>query len=193
MLIPLIKLIGTGAGEINTGGGIVFCPSSLSQNKKLDLKDSDGMKEYLGSEIFRSLQRLNPMKTRFLFLLLLLSILPGYSQDPITSGPFLQGSYQSPEGKEYGRYTISGDTLTSYSWAGRKWVKDFSVIFKIMYYPENDYMGGYNIIYTDPYSDIQVRIATGDVNGNGILDLWMSDSIYYEQTDHQTNKRNNKK
>lgn len=82
--------------------------------------------------------------------------------------------------RQYGKYVIKGDIITSYSWdeTKRAWVKDFSVPFKLEYYYNDDYMTGYNIVYTSPYSG-EVRMCTGDLNYDGKMDIWSSNSIFH--------------
>lgn len=81
---------------------------------------------------------------------------------------------------QYGKYVIQGDNISSYSWDEKKkaWIKDFTVPFKLIYYYNADYMTGYNIVYQSPYG-YEVRMCTGDVNGDGKMDLWSSDSLFH--------------
>lgn len=81
---------------------------------------------------------------------------------------------------QYGRYIIKGDEITKCSWSSTRnaWVKDYSAPYKLEYYYDNDYMGGYNIVFKDKYGD-QVRICTGDTDGDGRMDLWMTDGFFY--------------
>lgn len=81
---------------------------------------------------------------------------------------------------QYGKYVIKDDTITSYSWdEGKKtWVRDFTVPYQLIYYYSDDYMAGYNIVYRSPYG-YEVRMCTGDINDDGKMDIWSSDSIFH--------------
>lgn len=81
---------------------------------------------------------------------------------------------------QYGRYIIKGDEITRCSWSEvrKGWVKDYSAPYKLIYYYDDDYMTGYNVVYTDKYGN-QERLCTGDTDGDGRMDLWMTDGFYY--------------
>lgn len=81
---------------------------------------------------------------------------------------------------QYGMYVIKGDDIINYSWDNKKksWVKNFSAPYQLIYYNDNDYMTGYNIVYQSPYG-YEVKMCTGDVNGDGKMDIWSSDSIFH--------------
>ena len=81
---------------------------------------------------------------------------------------------------QYGRYIIYGDTTTEYSWDDlrKTWVVEFSLPYKLIYRANADYMTGYNIVINHP-DGYTLQICTGDVNEDGKMDLWMSDSIFY--------------
>ena len=80
----------------------------------------------------------------------------------------------------YGKYVISGTTLTQYLWDrnSNSWVSNFSSEFQLFKFQEGDYMTGYNLIYTDQYGN-ECRMCSGDVNGDGVMDLWQSDSVFW--------------
>ena len=80
----------------------------------------------------------------------------------------------------YGKYVISGTTLTQYLWDrnSNSWVSNFSSEFQLFKFQEDDYMTGYNLIYTDQYGN-ECRMCSGDVNGDGVMDLWQSDSVFW--------------
>lgn len=80
----------------------------------------------------------------------------------------------------YGKYVISGNTLTQYLWDrnSNSWVSNFSSEFQLFKFQEDDYMTGYNLIYTDQYGN-ECRMCSGDVNGDGVMDLWQSDSVFW--------------
>lgn len=80
----------------------------------------------------------------------------------------------------YGKYVISGTTLTQYLWDrnSNSWVSNFSSEFQLFKFQEDDYMTGYNLIYTDQYGN-ECRMCSGDVNGDGVMDLWQSDSAFW--------------
>ena len=80
----------------------------------------------------------------------------------------------------YGKYVISGTTLTQYLWDrnSNSWVSNFSSEFQLFKFQEDDYMTGYNLIYTDQYGN-ECRMCSGDINGDGVMDLWQSDSVFW--------------
>lgn len=80
----------------------------------------------------------------------------------------------------YGKYVISGTTLTQYLWDrnSNSWVSNFSSEFQLFKFQADDYMTGYNLIYTDQYGN-ECRMCSGDVNGDGVMDLWQSDSVFW--------------
>lgn len=81
---------------------------------------------------------------------------------------------------EYARYVIYGNTFTEYSWdeLRKVWVVEYSVPYKLVYRRNADYMTGYNIVINHPDGYV-MRMCTGDVNGDGKMDLWSSDSLFY--------------
>lgn len=85
--------------------------------------------------------------------------------------------------RSYGRYAIKGDSISFYKWNGQRkaWVGQFTRPYQLVYYYGDDYMSGYNIVFRKPTAigDNEVRLCTGDVNGDGIMDLWCSDSLFY--------------
>lgn len=82
--------------------------------------------------------------------------------------------------RQYGKYVIKDDSISSYSWDEKKkiWVKVFTVPFQLIYYYNEGYMTGYNIVYQSPYG-YEVRMCTGDVNDDGKMDIWSSDSLFH--------------
>lgn len=80
----------------------------------------------------------------------------------------------------YGKYVISGNTITKYEWSesSNSWTPKFSSEFQLFKFQEGDYMTGYNLIYTDQYGN-ECRMCSGDVNGDGVMDLWQSDSVFW--------------
>lgn len=82
--------------------------------------------------------------------------------------------------RNYGKYVISGNTLTKYSWDENSgtWTPDFSSEFQLFKFQEDGYMTGYNLLYTDQYGN-ECRMCSGDVNEDGVMDLWQSDSMFW--------------
>lgn len=82
--------------------------------------------------------------------------------------------------RQSGKYVIQGDKISSYSWDAKKkaWLKNYTVPYKLVYYYNAGYMTGYNIVYNEPGVG-EVRMCTGDVNGDKKMDIWFSDSIFY--------------
>ena len=80
----------------------------------------------------------------------------------------------------YGKYVISGNTITKYEWSesSNSWTPEFSSEFQLFKFQEDGYMTGYNIIYIDQYGN-ECRMCSGDINGDGVMDLWQSDSIFW--------------
>lgn len=78
----------------------------------------------------------------------------------------------------YGKYVISGNTITKYEWSesSNSWTPEFSSEFQLFKFQEDGYMTGYNLIYIDQYGN-ECRMCSGDINGDGVMDLWQSDSI----------------
>lgn len=78
----------------------------------------------------------------------------------------------------YGKYVISGNTITKYGWSesSNSWTPEFSSEFQLFKFQEDGYMTGYNLIYIDQYGN-ECRMCSGDINGDGVMDLWQSDSI----------------
>lgn len=103
----------------------------------------------------------------------------------------LQGVYLATSGglpgnrdmiHQYGRYAIKGNVITKYSWdAQRKaWVARHRAKFRLVYCLDDDYMTGYNLVYTNDYGD-EERMCSGDLDDDGKPDLWQSDSIYHSR------------
>lgn len=101
----------------------------------------------------------------------------------------LQGSYLADVSSmagdldmvhNYGKYVISGNTLTKYEWDenSNSWTREFSSDFQLFKFQESGYMTGYNLIYIDQYGN-ECRMCSGDTNGDGVMDLWQSDSIFW--------------
>lgn len=80
----------------------------------------------------------------------------------------------------YGKYVISGNTITKYEWSesSNSWTPEFSSEFQLFKFQEDGYMTGYNLIYTDQYGN-ECRMCSGDVNEDGVMDLWASDSMFW--------------
>ncbi|MBD5239831.1 MAG: hypothetical protein HDS64_08750 [Bacteroidales bacterium] len=80
----------------------------------------------------------------------------------------------------YGKYVISGNTVSEYNWDAdsKTWKLNFKAPFKLIYRRNADYMTGYNIVYKNAQGH-EMQMCTGDVNDDGIMDLWCSDSLYY--------------
>ena len=80
----------------------------------------------------------------------------------------------------YGKYVISGSTITQYGWNenSNSWEKEFTSEFQLFYFHEDDYMIGYNLIYIDQYGN-ECRMCSGDLNEDGKMDLWQSDSMFW--------------
>lgn len=80
----------------------------------------------------------------------------------------------------YGKYVISGNTITKYEWneSSKSWRKDFSSEFQLFKFQEDGYMTGYNLLYIDQYGN-ECRMCSGDLNEDGVMDLWHSDSIFW--------------
>lgn len=78
----------------------------------------------------------------------------------------------------YGKYVISGNTITKYEWneSSNSWTPEFRSEFQLFKFQEDGYMTGYNLIYVDQYGN-ECRMCSGDINGDGVMDLWQSDSI----------------
>ena len=81
---------------------------------------------------------------------------------------------------EYAKYVINGNTFTEYSWdeLRKVWVVEYSVPYKLVYRRNADYMTGYNIVINHPDGYV-LRMCTGDINKDGNMDLWSSDSLFY--------------
>lgn len=82
--------------------------------------------------------------------------------------------------RQFGMYKISGDTISKYSWDDDKgkWVEDYSTVYTLKYIPNNYYMTGYNLIFKEPGVGT-VKLCSGDVNGDKVMDLWMSDGFFH--------------
>lgn len=80
----------------------------------------------------------------------------------------------------YGKYVISGNTITKYEWSesSNSWTPEFSSEFQLFKFQEDGYMTGYNLIYIDQYGN-ECRLCSGDTDGDGKMDLWASDSMYW--------------
>lgn len=78
----------------------------------------------------------------------------------------------------YGKYVISSNTITKYEWneSSNSWTPEFRSEFQLFKFQEDGYMTGYNLIYVDQYGN-ECRMCSGDINGDGVMDLWQSDSI----------------
>lgn len=89
---------------------------------------------------------------------------------------------------KYPKYKISGNMFTEYAWneSQKAWDMVYSIPYKLVYCADADYMTGYNIVINHPDGYV-MRLCTGDVNGDGIMDLWCSDSLFY--TKIQSHKR----
>lgn len=135
------------------------------------------------------------VQLRRFFLTPAICIIAGVIQAVSASNPSsarkqaIQGTYLADvssmmggidEVHQYGKYVIKGEIITSYSWNKKQksWVKVFSAPYRLVYFRNADYMTGYNIVFQSPYG-YEVRMCTGDVNGDGKMDLWNSDSIFY--------------
>lgn len=80
----------------------------------------------------------------------------------------------------YGKYVISGNTITKYEWneSSNSWTPEFRSEFQLFKFQEDGYMTGYNLIYIDQYGN-ECRMCSGDLNDDGKMDLWSSDSIFW--------------
>lgn len=80
----------------------------------------------------------------------------------------------------YGKYVISGNTITKYEWneSSNSWTPEFRSEFQLFKFQEDGYMTGYNLIYVDQYGN-ECRMCSGDLNDDGKMDLWSSDSIFW--------------
>ena len=81
---------------------------------------------------------------------------------------------------EYGKYVIDGDVISFYSWDQNRgcWSLRYSTPFIVVYVDGDDYMSGYNLVYTNEYG-YEAHLCVGDVDEDGRLDLWMSDFMYH--------------
>lgn len=80
----------------------------------------------------------------------------------------------------YGKYVISGNTITKYEWNenSNSWQQEFKSDFQLFKFQEDGYMTGYNLLYHDQYGN-ENRMCSGDTNGDGKMDLWQSDSMFW--------------
>lgn len=90
---------------------------------------------------------------------------------------------------EYAKYMIQGDIFTEYQWSEprKMWVKVYSVPYKLVYRSNADYMTGYNIVFNHPDGYV-MRMCTGDINGDGKMDLWSSDSLFHTKEANKKSK-----
>ena len=81
--------------------------------------------------------------------------------------------------RQYGKYVITEETISSYSWDDQKktWVKNYTTPYKLIYNASDDYMNGYNLVYNAYGSEM--KMCTGDVNNDGKMDIWCSDSMFH--------------
>ncbi len=99
----------------------------------------------------------------------------------------LQGTYLADETDiemvhTYGMYVISGNTLTQYDWdeSSDSWKVVFSSEFQLFDFHDDGYMTGYNLLYTDENGN-ERRMCSGDLNDDGKMELWYTDSMFWTQ------------
>lgn len=144
-------------------------------------------------KILNSLTNNHTTMIRLFVNLILLCVMafPAYAQTSNAAAKrkqALQGVYTADvssmgpgvDARDYGKYVIKGDNISFYRWNQRRktWDLEHTAPFRLVYYKNNYYMTGYNIVFRNQYGD-EEKICTGDTNRDGKMDLWQSDSMFY--------------